>query len=275
MNDFVYYICNEKNTTILTIYLHFNKNTIMASQTHSDWSSIQNQFYNATKDSYKKFNVLSTDHLSKLKNGMAVYPICTSLYNRYEPLHTAFTKTINEWQNANNFYQGATAKVDTVQDDLSKQIGIWDVKIMNVYYMDTPEYITLLPNGRAPFQTGGREQRIAAVETLATALANYPLLANVQQIVDAFAIDYKKKRDEQQQLEQSIPIKSKAVSDAHFAASDMMNRNLGLLIDAFGTDYIITSFFELDIVRNINQYNPDNISSNKVAEEGENYDVVV
>ena len=33
----------------------------------------------------------------------------------------------------------------------------------------------------------------------------------------------------------------------------MMNRNLGLLIDAFGTDYIITSFFELDIVRNINQ----------------------
>ena len=225
----------------------------MASQTHSDWSSIQNQFFNATKDSFKKFNVLSTDHLSKIKNGMTNYPICTTLYNRYEPLHTAFTKAVNEWQNANNFYQGATSKVDLIQDDLVKQIGIWDVKVMNVYYLDTPEYITLFPNGRAPFQSGGREQRIAAVETLAVALSNYPALANVQQIVAAFAADYKNKRDEQQQLEQSIPVQSKAVADAHAAACDMMNRNLGLLIDAFGTDYIITSFFELDIVRNINQ----------------------
>lgn len=225
----------------------------MAQQTHSDWSSIQNQFYNSTKDSYKKFNILSSDHLSKLANGMNLYPICTTLFNRYEPLHTAFTNAIRDWQNANNFYQGATSRVDTIQTDLVRQIGIWDINVMNVYYNDTPEYITLFPNGRAPFQTGGREQRISAVETLADALLSYPALATLQVTVSNFAIDYKKKRDEQQQLEQSIPIKSSAVEAAHFAASDMMNRNLGLLIDTFGTDYLITSFFDLDIVRNINQ----------------------
>ncbi|MGL4362719.1 MAG: hypothetical protein ACRCSG_05575, partial [Cellulosilyticaceae bacterium] len=50
-------------------------------------------------------------------------------------------------------------------------------------------------------------------------------------------------------------------------ATDMMNRNLGLLIDTFGTDYIITSFFELDIVRNINQGNYDNSLTSKVNED--------
>lgn len=242
----------------------------MATNTHQDWASIQNQFYNSTKNSYKKFLVLSTDHLSKLKNGVNNYPICISLVQRYEPLHLNFTKAISDWQNANNFYKAATAKVDNIQNDLMKQIGIWEVNVLNVYYLDTPEYITLFPNGRSPFQTGGREQRIMAVETLANALANYPTLSTLQATVAAFANNYKSERDKQQQLEQTIPIKSKEVEDSHAEAADMMNRNLGLLINEFGTDYLITSFFELDIVRNIGQNNDDDTGGNKLMEdEGE------
>lgn len=246
----------------------------MAVNTHEDWQSIQNQFYNATKNSYKKFYILSADHLSKLKNGVNNYPICTILLNRYEPLHLNFTKAMSDWQNANNFYKAATSKVDSIQTDLVKQVGIWEVNVLNVYYLDTPEYITLFPNGRSPFQIGGREQRIMAVETLATALQNYPLLSNLQSTVANFLAMYKDERDKQQQLEQTIPIKSKEIEDTHAAAADMMNRNLALLINEFGTDYLITSFFELDIIRNINQNDNEDMTSNKIVKEDEaNYDI--
>lgn len=244
-------------------------------KTHEDWSYIQNQFYNATKNSYKKFYILSTDHTSALKNNLANATIA-SLYNRYEPLHSAFETAYIDWKKTNAFKEGATKTVDIKQQELGKNISRWDVQIQFVYDKESAEYLTLLPNGYAPFNSGGREQRIAAVRTLADSLVSYPLLSNLQQVVSQFHTDYLLARDAQQQKEQEVENKSGEMEVAYKNAVDMMHRNLGRLLDEYGTDYIVTSYFQLDLVRNLNT-NDDNLNEGilKKGEDTLNEDAIV
>lgn len=215
---------------------------------HESWQPLQNSFYNATVNSYKTFDILSTDHLAKLSADRTDTLIDT-LYNSYLPVYQAFQTAYTEWRTAKGFYKSATQRVDAKQDLLIKLIGKWDVIIQNEFYTDTAEYTSLMPNGRSPFQHGGREQRRAAVGSLVEALRAYPILSALQVEVETFSNDLIALRHRQQELEHDVDRLSEKVSAAHQAASNALYRNLGLMMYSWGPDFRMTTYFELSLIR--------------------------
>ena len=115
---------------------------------------------------------------------------------------------------------------------------------------DSADYITLLPNGRKPFQSGGRDARILEVKALSKRLADFPALAAVKTDVDAFAVQMDAIRDTQQQKEGLVEKATDALEQQRKAMTAMMYGNLGRLMDKFMDDpLVIDRFFELQLIR--------------------------
>jgi hypothetical protein len=217
----------------------------------AEWNILQNQFNNSTKESFVLMLNLSNDHIAKLEAQQADADIA-ALLARTQPLHVDYSKAYTIWKSATAFRKGATLKVDQLLAELSSlKIKQWDVQIQVQYLDGTPEYMTLLPEKRAPFQTGGKDQRINAVEALGLRLANYPALAATQADVDAFRAQLVDARDTQQQKEQLIEQGSDDLEAARIELATMMYGNLGILMDKYrNTPDYINNFWEVSLMQN-------------------------
>lgn len=225
---------------------------------HESWSFLQNQFYNQTMNSFKNFDILSTDHLSKLAADRQ-NPLVDSLYLRYEPLHQQFKSIYHAWRKAKGFQKGATQSVDEKQALLVKASRRWDIAVQQLYDLESVEHTSLFPKGRTVFQTSGREQRADAVRDLANALMEYPMLAALQVEVQTFYNHLVSLRDRQQQLEYSVDDLSDKLATAHREASLMMYRNAGTMLGEWGNVFRITNYFELSLIRKAAKSNADDI----------------
>ena len=130
------------------------------------------------------------------------------------------------------------------------KIAEWDNKIKAEVTEDSADHITLLPNGRKPFQSGGRDARILEVKGLSKRLADFPALAAVKADVDAFAAQMDATRDTQQQKEGLVEKATDALEEQRKTMTAMMYGNLGRLMDKFmDGPLVIDSFFELQLIR--------------------------
>ncbi len=218
------------------------------------WHYLVNQFINATTKSYKKALKLSNYHdaiLKKAKTENPGIPEYTTMYDRYNLVHLAYVDAYNQWKNAGGAQEGQTLNIDQLLVLLLNKIIKWEAQVIGVFDKTSPEYKAIFPNGKYPFNSGYKDTRIMAVQTLATALKPYATLAATYTEVDAFYTTLDDARDNQEGAKGATKAQSEAVEINRLRAMNMQYRNLGLLMDFLGkTPLLIAPFFELSVLRN-------------------------
>jgi len=219
----------------------------MATET---WHYQENQFDNATEGSFKKMNIINADHFAKLQAQQAD-PDIAALLARTTPPHNNYNSRYSGWLSASGIYKGETSRVEEHLQELSlTKSREWDAQIQVVHLEGTPDYTAILPNGRQPFYSGTIDDRISHMEALALVLGNYPALAATMNDVTAFHATLDGARDTQQQKEELVDDASDLLETARKDIALMMYRNLGFLIDKYGsTPQVISNFWELQLLR--------------------------
>ncbi len=167
----------------------------------------------------------------------------------YAPLHEAFSEKYIRTSKEKDKLRAKTLEVKRKEEALRQVIGKWDLRLQMVFYEDTAEYTTLLPNKRNPFQVGAREQRLMALSTFKGALTKYPELSALQKEVAAFHKEFNQLRSEQQEQATTVSRMIEQLKEVHAAATMQMYKNLGMLMFIFGNTYELTAFFKLSVIR--------------------------
>lgn len=214
------------------------------------WSFSNNPFLSA-RLSHEDWNVLASDHLSKLENKKDDHPVLEYVYTSYKATYETYIDQYKNWKLAYRYWKAETLEVDNLLIALSsKWIRKWDMQIQLVFESTSPEYISLLPNNRKPFQNNRRDQRIVEVGTLLKALANYPVLVDVRQEVEDFYHTLRNKRDQQQMQEQAVQDTSTKLKEAAEELGVATYRNVGSLITIYAKEpKQLLNFFKLDLIR--------------------------
>ena len=82
-----------------------------------DWHYSQNQFENGTRSSFKNMNILSSDHVSRLKasEGSALFD---ELIGFVSPIQDKFVGVYADWRMYKGIYHGHTLKFGELMDKL-------------------------------------------------------------------------------------------------------------------------------------------------------------
>ncbi len=209
-----------------------------------------NQFDNVTKKSNRKMLVITNDHKPRLDAQSSDLDIAALVTRTLTP-HENFIKEYTTHKSAQAVYSGATLTMDNLLADLrgtkSRQ---WDAATMVEYDKGTAEHKVLWPNGRAPFQSGTIDERIAAVGGLKQRLADYPALADLLTLVGDFHTILINARDTQQSKEQLVAQASTDLEHARQDIAIMLYRNMGSLMDKFGNEpEQIANYFQISLLQ--------------------------
>ncbi len=218
------------------------------------WSFLLNPFLTAAKKTYAIALKISTYHDAQLLAHNSD-PFFAGLYTSYHPLHLAISAAYSNWKSQGGTQKGSTLTVDQLLDLLSKsKLNTWEYAILGVYQKGTPGYVALFPQGRAAFNRGGKESRIAAVKQLGTSLTGIAALAATKTDVDAFYTQLNTNRTVQLGNKGTTENKSDALDAAINTAMIDMFANYGLMVNHFKTDpEALHPFFDLDSIRNHEQ----------------------
>ena len=162
------------------------------------WIFLQNPFENACSGNFQKANGIFNFTRTRLeaKAGDAFFDTLIALVDA--PV-TAWNTLYEAWVNSGGAHKSTTLALTSLLADLSAiKIEDWDTAIKNVYRRGTPQYVALLPHGRAPFQKGKQNDRILAVKTLNTAIGTDAALAAVKVAVQTMHGQLKDALTEQQ-----------------------------------------------------------------------------
>lgn len=217
------------------------------------WKYAQNQFLRVSGTSRRVLLRVSRDHTAKLvsKLNQGADPVLQTCLDRTLPLEDAYELAIIDWEIKSGTRKGQTDVFEELLDELSgERIRTWDVTIQNTFPQGSQQHTQLLPNGRRPFQSGPRDDRITAVRTLAIGLEAFAELSTLQETVDSFHQMMESARNTQQGSEGDIATASEAVDVARQALAIVLYRNLGLLMDKHGGDPLqLETYYELALLR--------------------------
>lgn len=158
------------------------------------WNFLSNPFEVATADSYLAMKKICNFTLDAIKGQCSPTtewptdntnqtfgpntewtkgstPFFNHLFNTLCPIVENFNNCFNECFGNGTVNPKPTRVVNTLALLRGVKIQDWDLAIQNVYREGTPGYSRLLPNFRTPFQHGTHRDRINAVETLDTNVA--------------------------------------------------------------------------------------------------------
>lgn len=211
------------------------------------------QFVIATRGNFKKALKLSNYTDAYLKKQMDDNPTDADyalLYNRYHPLHLNLTASYNRWKNSQGTRGGDTLNIDQLLLTLIDNIDTWDIAIQGTFKKNTPQYKKLFPFGRYPFNSGSKDTKVMAVNTLGLALDAYPALAWLKLEVDAFYIVLDSARDVQEGAKGGTKNLSKLVEVDRKKTMTMLYGTLGFLMNKFMNNVsLIAPFFDLSLLR--------------------------
>lgn len=219
-----------------------------------DWHFEINPFLVATRDSYPNARKISIFHDTALAN-VSTDPFFGPIYTAYHPLHTAFMTAYDAWVSQGHVQIGETLNLDQLLSLLlSSKISQWDVAIQNVYTKKTPQYATLLPHHRVPFQNGTQDDRIEAVKSLSTNLTGITALASVKTDVDNFYNQLNTANTTQKSGKTSKTAHSGSLETSRINICNSQYATLGLLINHFSTaPENISTYFDVATVRSGSQ----------------------
>jgi hypothetical protein len=222
----------------------------------SKWSRLDNTFDNATIGSYKKTDILATDHNDKLLNNMSDPDIADAYTNVFKPPYDAFKLAFTTVMTAEARYGGRTRNTEDMWKALAANIDDWSFAVEatpgGLFRKGTLNYSTIFPNGYAPFQKGAYEQRLRSVASLIDILGDYSALANVKTQVNNFYTTLLAARTEQQGFENELAKTRTDVANARQELVDAMHRIMGLLLYKYAPNTAaIDDYYDLSLLRTI------------------------
>jgi len=217
----------------------------------TSWHYLSNTFLVVTENSTKLMMILSPDSRARLQAESADLDILAML-NLFIPIDNALAGAFQAWTSAGAFYKGATLAFENLLAELTNtKLDLWIPQVQVAYPEGSPEYLTLFPNGRAPFNKGAYDIRVNNVKSLGDNLATYPALAATKTDVDSFYTTLLSTRAEQQQKEETVRLKSDLLEVERVNAAVGMYATLGKLMAKFAsTPEVIDRFFDLSLIQN-------------------------
>ena len=219
----------------------------------STWSLLRNTFDNVTKFNFKRMLLMARDHRDKLRMQAQTNSDINAMYAELDTAFTHFEKMYNEV--ASNFaqYQSATQQFEEKLAELSsKYIKKWDITIQMELDDQSAAYKGLLPNGRAPFQSGAYDLRLSAVKTLILNLqkANNAALAALAQTIEVWYLEADAIRTKQQGVEQIDAVSRQELENARIELSTVMHIVFFKLCVLYGRNLAkVETFYELKYLR--------------------------
>lgn len=212
---------------------------------------LNNPMLTATEKSYKKALKISKYHDNALSADKAD-PFILALYNTFHVLHLNLNTAIEDWDLQGDQQQGTTSALNQIIEVLSdSKIREWDIIIQGKYNINTPEYKTLLPNHRVPFQNGTQLERLRAVSVLSEALGMYSDLDELKSSVDVFTSRFKTAYDNQKEHMNVKTRKSETVENARVAMCIGQYANMGGLIQKYAANpEKILRYFDMSVLGN-------------------------
>jgi hypothetical protein len=217
------------------------------------WIYIQNPFLNATIGNFLNAMVISTYHDSALAAAKDDASISV-LYASFNPLHLQYKEAYDSWKSHGGTQQSETLNLSQLLQLLNSKIGQWDIKIQNIYAQDTAAYKKLLPNRRAPFQSGTQTERTSSVKALSQSIGSDASLVAVKTDVDSFYEQLQQALTAQKGSLSSTKNMSTGLEAARVAMCTAMFANLGALIQKNAANpERIEQYFDMKSLRNAHQ----------------------
>lgn len=221
------------------IILNINKHTMETVP-----PQLKNFFLSATKNSYSKFERVSTYHLSALSNSKN--PFEKERYEFYLPFDQEFQSLFIEFGSLEENKQENTKEVELLLEQLRGDlIEEWDIDIQGVYKPRTSRYKGLLPNGRKPFQSGTQEDRIDAVKKVIENIGADATLASVKEKMNVFLRKVEDAQVYKKRKFSDVKKLSAAVEAARVEGCEAMFENYGLFIGKYSkTPELAAPYFD-------------------------------
>ena len=218
------------------------------------WTFLVNPFLAASQTSYVVMRKICNYTLNAVNKDPANVFMHTC-YTTLNPFVNEFMLSFDTWRNNKAFSKGQTSNLSDLLFFLrSDKIREWDIQIQAIHPHSSPEYISLLPNYRTPFQSGSQLERMSAVNTLGIGLTNDVALATLKAEVVQFYLELKSAHNLQVAGKSNIGIGSDSVENARINMGVELYGVLGSMINHFkSTPDSITNYFDLETIRNHEQ----------------------
>lgn len=219
----------------------------------STWKYAQNQFLSVTDGRRPLMLTIGADHTAKLqaKLGSPADPDVQTCIDRVQPQYDDFQLKMVTFDVRSGTRKGQTEMVEALLQELvSQRVPTWDATVQLAYLPSTPQYTQIFPDGRAPFGSGKKDERILAVQTLAMRLAAFAEFATLQSSVEMFYASLDSARDTQQGSEGEIKSASDAAELARVALAIGLFANVGTLMAKHAAEpWRLEEYFELQLLR--------------------------
>lgn len=218
------------------------------------WLYLINPFITATNGSYRAMKKIASYTVAALTSKQAD-PFFASLLAAVQVPNTQYVAAYNDWLSQRGVQKSNTGSLKDLLKELSKtKIYDWDIAIQQLYRVNSPQYIALLPYRRVPFQTGSQLDKISAVKALATAIGSDAALQTIKTDVLAFYAKLTAAYDVQKGSISSTGVNSDAVEAARITIAEELYSVLGKLMDYYKvTPDKAAAYFDLQTIRNHEQ----------------------
>ncbi len=218
------------------------------------WSRAQNFIDTVTDGSYKLADEIFKSHY-QLLNGGAGNATIAAMLTYFDPFYAAYSNAYVGWLALRGQGTGNTQTLVELIDELSSsRIRKWDVAIQGVYEQGTPQYQSLLPARRSPFQQGGIETRFSAVQALIAAIGTDAALASLKTQIEDFLTTMENARNNQVGGVAGVNIASGAIDLARDNAAQAMFKNYGsCVVLYYQTPEQIANFFPVALLQSKEQ----------------------
>lgn len=214
------------------------------------WSYLVNTFEVNTRKAFNKMLRIGTDHDYRL-HGEVSDPEINALWIFFNPLLLVFQDLYSAWKASISLRMSMTLSLTKRFKELSEDwIKDWEGEVYYHFREGTPQAMSIFPNKRKPFQVGTYEERTIAVNTLASSLTPYPVLATLKTAVLAKYDILIAARDAQKQAMTNVGKNASDLEKQRIVLAKALYRSLASLMAKFyesPTD--VERFFNLSLIR--------------------------
>ena len=152
-----------------------------------------------------KRSMETADQVSQSLEEESDDPKIQVLFEGFNPDYLDYRTGFLYWKSETNLYRGSSSLIKDSFAQLSgDEIDIVDKFLKNIYISDKQKYITLMPNGKKPFQKGTYTERVLASEQLTTAMLLRTELLPITSRFKLFSDNLGKDRKTQRGHKQSV-----------------------------------------------------------------------
>jgi len=210
----------------------------------------QNSFLSASENSKKLLLNIAKDHDYRI-SAVVADPDIVAIYNSIHPVVEQYSSQYVQYKISKASHHSSTVTVEDLFALLSpKKIRVWDASVISCFDSDTAEYAGVFPQGRAPFYSGDREERVAALEALQGALIPYPDLVATLVDIEQTTTEMRTQILIQKQKEEILRLTGVELERQRIILCNQLYSNVGKLMSKFkDSPDNVANYFDFEMLR--------------------------